>query len=134
MYIHGICIDLMRLCVSIHIATHLALRGEHLKYLFFNETSLTESMINSPFSKNILYFLFFSRTMFSIKRPYIRLLWPYFPCFGISALSTIIFMLCKYILYFLRRSLVINVNSICGDRFLTSAMTLLNVTTIFKSR
>ena len=61
-----------------------------------------------------------ARTIFDVKRPYIRLLWAYFPCFSISAFSRITSsLLCKYFLYFLHRSLVINVNSICGDRFRT---------------
>ena len=51
-----------------------------------------------------------------------------FLVFGISPLRRIISsLLCKYVLYFLHSSLVINVNSTGGNRFPTSATTLSNV-------
>jgi len=55
--------------------------------------------------------------MFGDKRPYSKLVLAYF-LVGISALSRIISnLLCKYVLCLLHRSLVINVVSICGNRF-----------------
>ena len=91
MYIRGKYIDLMHLFVSIHVA-RTSRKGVNIESIsLFNETSHVD---NSTFSLTILYFITwrnlaandaawqpFSRTMFSVKRPYIRLLWAYFPCF-----------------------------------------------------
>jgi len=57
--------------------------------------------------------------MFDVERPYLRLLWAYFLVL-VSVHSTEYSPACFVnTLYFPHRSLVINVNSICVDRFMT---------------
>ena len=101
--------------------SYLALMGENLKYLLFHwiftYTIIDISKYDVIWQQTTLLGNHFSRTMFGDKRPYSKLVLAYF-LVGISALSRIISnLLCKYVLCFLHRNLVINVVSICGNRF-----------------